>query len=129
MSVIAPTVKTLMQDLNLEEHVALKLRAVLKARNPNELFDLVDRLLYWRNQMLNKPSFRDIKFEAAARVMDSVVGWQMPIVRHRGGAIVHYLGGVDTCDPTLCYSNGRYFVSTLEDLANTGREMTNDEMF
>lgn len=129
MSVIAPTVKTLMRDLNLEEDVAFKLRAVLKARNPNELFDLVEGLLDWRNQLFNKPTFREIKFEAAARVMDDVIGWQMPIVRRRGGAIVHYLGGVDTCDPTLCYSNGRYFVSTLEDLANTGREMTNDEMF
>lgn len=129
MSVIAPTVKILMRDLNLEEDIANKLRAVLKARNPRELFDSVEGLEAWRGQLFSPPRFVDVKFEAARRIMDDPVGWQIPIRRKRDDALVHYLGGVDTYDPTLCYSMGRYFISTLEYLLGTGREVTNDELF
>ena len=129
MSVIAPTVKILMRDLNLEEDVANKLRAVLKAPNPRTLCDLVAGLEDWRGQLFSHPRFVDVKFEAARRVLEDPVGWQIPVRRKRDDALVHYLGGVDSCDPTLCYCMGRYFVSTLDSLLGTGREVTNDELF
>lgn len=129
MSVIAPTVKILMRDLNLEEDVANKLRAVLKAPNPRKLCDLVAGLEDWRGQLFSHPRFVDVKFEAARIIMDDPVGWQIPILRQRDGAMIHYLGGVDAYDSTLCYCMGRYFISTLDSLLGTGREVTNDELF